>query len=254
MKRSFLAAAFLALFSTTAFSAPDVVVTPRKYAVLSLIGDTVNVVVFQMSTGSLLDRNRHESFPVPDTVFDRAALLAAEESLKRIDAQSSVSLFSARSPDLFSEQWKLFDGLRIVLPDELNTTIKNAGATHLILMTKHRGEASLEAQSRKLGSGMLEGVGLYVDRQTRLRRSDTRQAAQGFLAPFVYVKISFVDLASSTVIRQQVITSTTTLSAARSNEGFDPWEVLTAPEKIDTLRRMVVLEVTRVVPLLVAAP
>jgi hypothetical protein len=230
------------------------VAAPRTYAVLSLVGDSMNVVSFQMATGSNIDRNRHESIPVPDRTFDTAALIAVNDSLKRINSQNSAVFFVASSPGLFKDQAKLFDGRRLVLPDELSVGIKKAGATHLLLLTKHRDEARLQAAGEKLGSGTLEGIGFYIDRVKPMQQSDTGQEGRGFLAPFVYMKISLVDLATSTVARQQVAMSTNVYAATRTKDGLDPWDVLSVKQKVDVLRQMISDEVARIVPLLVTVP
>ena len=225
---------------------------PRKYAVLSLFGDTLNIVTYQGATGSRIDQNLHQSLPVSDGAFDKAALVAAEDELKRIDATSSVNLLATSSPELFLNQEKLFHGSRFVPPADLGAALRNSEADHLLLLTKYLGEAHLKAQNGELGSGMLEGIGFYMDPTMRMVRSDTGERTHGCLAPFLYMKISLIDLATSMVSRQEVITASRVLSAAR--EGTDPWAILAASEKVDTLREMIVREVTRVVAALVATP
>ncbi len=220
----------------------------RNYAVVSLMGDKLNLVGHRMSTGSHLDRNSHESFAVSGGVFDQAAMVAAHEGLKRADADATVHVFAAGSGgELFDNQGRFFDGAKVSLPPVLATPLDQDGATHLLLITKHRGEARLKtADGNSLGSGKLEGVGFYIDRTKRMRRSDTGEASSGFLAPFVYIKLCLIDLKTSTVLHEQSVIASSTLSTARAKEGMDPWDVLSATEKVDTLRGMIHDEVSRV--------
>lgn len=149
----------------------------RKYAVLSLIGDALNVVIYQLTTGSNNDTNRHESIPFPDAPFDKAALLAADAALRRSDAKASVVLLTPSSKALCQEQERLFSGSQAILPDDVAAALKAAGATHLVLLTKYRGDAHLAAERTNLGTGKLEGLGFYVDRVLRLKRADTGEEA-----------------------------------------------------------------------------
>ena len=83
---------------------------------------------------------------------------------------------------------------------------------------------------------MVAGPGYYVDRDLWISRSDTGERAQGFLAPFVYIRVSLIDLATSAILRHELITESLVLSAARSKQGDDPWGVLSAEEKVAQLR------------------
>jgi hypothetical protein len=253
MRARVVAAAWLALSLSAAGNAcADN--ESRVYAVVSLVGDQISVVTHQEATGSSLDKNVHVSIPVTGGVFDKTALLAADEALKRHDPSARVTLLAASTADLFEHQDRFFEGNRVALPKEIDAAAKTAGATLLVLVTKHRAEASLQAQSEKLGSGKLEGLGFYVDREKVLRRSDSGERGKGFLAPFVYIKVSLVDLATSTVVREQVVTVAMALSAARAKESGDPWDVLGPADKIEILRKMLQKELPRVVSEIVARP
>src|SRR5882672_4015577 len=249
MSTNLLLATFLVFLAGTAHA--QTANEARKYAVLSLIGDALSVISYQPRTGSSIDTNRHELIPITDGSFDKTALMATDAALRKIDAQASVVLLTSSSQSLYQEQEKLFSGSQLVLPDEIATVLKSSGATHLIILTKYRGEARLQAAQFNLGSGKLTGLGFYVDRQYRLSRSDTGERSVGFLAPFVYFKISLVDVATLAVLREEIATATTTLSAARSKDA-DPWNVLTPGQKVERINSMTRGEVSRAVPVLVS--
>lgn len=69
----------LSLWMASAIAGPDA--GQRKYAVLSLIGDSLTVVTYRPSTGSHLDQNVQQTVVLPDAIFDQAALLAVDEAL-----------------------------------------------------------------------------------------------------------------------------------------------------------------------------
>ena len=227
-----------------------------RYAILSLIGDSMTIVTYAPSVGSRIDKNQHESVPLTDPVFDQAAAKAIDDALRRIGTRSPPVLLAASSPSVFSEQRSFFDGSRVVLGDAMSASLKSAGATHLLLVTKHRGETRIDAHKGtesvgSVGSGYLEGIGFYIDRQLPTTRGDTRQQANGFLSPYVYAKVTLIDVASATVMQEEVVTASRFISAARSADS-DPWAALCADQKAGLLRRLIVDELERVVPLLVS--
>jgi hypothetical protein len=85
---------------------------PRRFAVLSLIGDTMNVVTYQPAVAGNTDRNRREAHPIPGGVFDRTALLAADAALRQQDPHAAVILL-AGAPALYAEADRLADGSRL---------------------------------------------------------------------------------------------------------------------------------------------
>ena len=225
----------------------------RSYAVVSLVGDKLDVVTYQMATGSSVDRNVHEPLPVTDGYFDDAALLASEKALARIDAKAKISLFAASSPSWYADQARFFDGTKAVLPADLTAALRTEGATHLLLITKYRGDARLQAYRTKLGSGKLEGLGFYIDHSMKMITRDTLKRSVGFLAAYSYVRLSLIDLASSTVMRSQTTIASRLNSTARG-EGFDPWQAMTPGEKLMNVRELLEGEIARLVPEVVVLP
>jgi len=221
----------------------------RHFAVLSLIGDALTVVTYEGATGTHLDRNQHQSLPVKDPVFDQAALFAVDDALKLRAPGATVQLLGA-APSMYEHEERFFKGSTAVLPPELRKGM--AGATHLILITKHRDEARLKTAQGAIGAGSIEGLGFYIDKVIWMTRSDTGESAQGMLGPFVYIKASLIDLQSSSVLSQRQITASTTLSAGRAEKGINPWDALPAAKKVEILRNIINEELTRVVPELLA--
>ena len=97
-------------------------------------------------------------------------------------------------------------------------------------------------------------MGIYIDRQTEMITSDTQEQSTGFVAPYVYVRLSLVDLGSSVVLRQQTAYASQMRSTARGKKGFNPRDAFTADEKMNVLREMLEKEIARVVPELVGRP
>ena len=226
----------------------------RSYAVVSLVGDKLDVVTYQMATGSITDRNEHNSIPVTDGYFDDAAMLAADDAIGRIDAKAKITMLSASPPSWYAGQYRFFNGNKIALPVELTAAMRGEGATHLLLITKFRSDARLQAASSKLGSGKLEGLGFYMDRDMPMISSDTQESSDGFLAAYVYVRLSLIDLATSTVIRDRTTTASEMRATIPGKAVMHPWRAMTPQEKVTTVGNILRKEIARLVPDLIAQP
>jgi hypothetical protein len=227
-------------------------VSARSYAIVSLVGDKINIVSRRMATGSRIDQNLREGLALNDRSLDRDALLAADEALERSSPGVKISLLAVSTPSLYENQSQLFEGDKVLLPAEVMKQITSVGASHLVLITKYRYEARLQLRDGAVGSGFLEGLGFYIDRTQQVIDSETRESGKGFLAPFVYVQLRLIDLATATVLRTKSVIASSTFAASGSATSSDPWDALSSAEKVDTLRRMLSHEVEHAIPNLVA--
>jgi hypothetical protein len=224
----------------------------RKLAILSALGGTLTVVTHRMETGSNLDRNQHEALETGDTALDTLAVNAVTEAIK-----SSTHGHPELQALIFPGQhdttpW--FDGKRFVPPDALRSALAETGATHLLLIVRHRAASMLKTRNASMGSGHLEGLGFYLDREQKLRRADTGQIGTGFLAPYAYLKLLLIDLASGEVEREHAIAASRTISAARNKDGFDPWQSLDAAQKLAAISALMRGEFKRALPELLPQP
>jgi hypothetical protein len=165
---------------------------------------------------------------------------------------SSVQLAKLSVPragtDLDPAQF-LIDG-RIAASHRMVGALRDAGFTHLLVVTKHRAPARLQMAGSSIGSGHLSGLGFYVDPTYTTMRMDTLESAKGFIAPYVYVRLALVDLASLQQVRERSITEGIVRSAARNPEGFDAWGAMKAEEKVSMLQDLLRYHVQEAVPLL----
>lgn len=237
-RRTLVAAAALAILPCAHAQAPAPAAT-RSYAVISLVADQMGVVIYQPQVGSSIDQNRREAFPIGAANIDESALVAAHEALKRAEPAATVHLLKVSEASLYDAQRSMLDGTRFVPPDDVAQALAQTKATHLLLFTKWRGDARLQAERQRLGSGKLEGIGYFIDPSLRMIRTDTGEVGTGYLAPYVYARLSLIDLGRAAVVAQETVQETTTLSAARAKDGVSPWNALSNAEKISTLRRMV---------------
>jgi hypothetical protein len=226
----------------------------RKFAVMSLIGDQMLVVQYVPMIGGRIDRNTRDYLQLDDPVVDKTALLAADQALKQMDAANKPVLLFARQRSLYEASGALLEGGSMTkLLDLLRPLLQGTGATHLVLFTKVRSEARMQLRDATLGSGMIEGVGFYVDPATEIKLGGTGESATGFVGAFAYFQVSVIDLATGAVVRAERVTASRTRSAANT-KAADVWTGISGQEKMRTLQDLVRDEVARTVPKVAAIP
>lgn len=244
-----LAFAFLAGLAAAVHAAPV-----QKVAIVSAFGDAFTVVTYQPSTGSRLDRNEKQTVPVPDHAFDTYAVQAGKAMIAKtaagveavgldVEVSSSVGAIAPAKET------------RVTFPEPLAKALAESGASHVLLLSRARAEAALRLASGSVGSGMLEGIGFYVDTKFRTRRGDTGESGTGFLAPFAYLDGALIDVATGTVERTSRATEGTVISAARATgTSTHPWSTLDPAQKVDALKRHIRRALEKIVPELLATP
>lgn len=244
MTRRMLSAFLLLVASLCANAASDA----RHYAILSLVGDRLLVVTRELATGSRLDRNDRRFVPMPDNGLDKSMALAIDDAIHRVQPASATTLLAPKDASLFAVTTSI-DGpanLREIL-EAVRPMTDGTGATHLVLVTKQRHAAMLRLRDGMVGSGFLEGLGFYVDHGTFARSVDTNEAERGFIAPFTYVNVTLVELASGRVLSEERVIG----SAPYTTPGFNignAWLALTPQQKAERLAEVMKAESARVIP------
>jgi len=189
-------------------AASQVVLPTRRYVALSLVGDRLLQIsgVGAAGTGSILrGRAVTTSQPQPNAPHDRLALSALAEALQRTEPTAAVVGLASTAASDFTDQEEWFVGDQLKLPDVLRKAVEAEHAQRLLLVTKERGPARVSDGHFSEGpaSGHFEGLGVYFD-SNQMMADKTR----GFLAPFVYIKVSLVELGTFTVLGSRAIEST----------------------------------------------
>ena len=226
----------------------------RSFAVLSEMAHDIRVVVSRPETGTRLGSNLEDRLAIKDGALDKVTLVTARSALQGAAAGAPVWLISPLDTDLFDSRQNYIEGSTVPIPEDLSQGIKAKGSTHLLLFTRFKAEATLHARSADLGTGQLEGVGFFVDRQARMSNRTTLVDSVGFIAPYTYIRATLIELPSGKVLKSRRITQSTVLAAERAEQGGDPWNVLTGSQKVKIIADMIVTEVNAAVPALLASP
>jgi hypothetical protein len=220
-----------------------------KYAALSLIGDRIEVVVPQMTTGASTSRNLRQGWDDPAGSFDKIALGALSRGFERVQGAGAALTMLALPPGPLHQRGdELVEGRQARLPANLLSALQGAGATHLLLMLKHRGDARIPIREGHTGIGKVRGLGFYVDAHYESINVETGHGSTGFLAPYVYLRLLAIELAAGAVQREQFIQAMELLPARNDGKVRDPWDLLDSRQKSEHLRGMLERELERALP------
>ena len=240
-----LAFQFLLALSAGSLHAAEI----PKVAVVSSIGDSLTLVTQEMVTGSRLDRNQREVLPLPSAELDRFVLQQALAEVGKTNPK--IAVVGLIVPNVEGDAVLVAD--QKFLPTEnLAEALKKTEPTHLMIIVRHRSNSSLRLANSSVGSGKIGGMGFYIDHNLRVSRSDTGERGAGYLAPFAYFKVYWIDYSNGAVLGEAVVTESTTLSAARSKASANPWDALDATEKMGALKSLIARGMQRVVPQLLS--
>lgn len=213
--------------------------TAQRYAVISLVGDEIELVYANMQTGGTLDRNIRKPLADSEGSFDKIALLAIGQAIERQQPGAQVSLLGLPPSSLHREPERMLGGGNtLALPGSLVDAVDNAKATRIVLLSKQRSETRIELYSDTIGAGYLRGLGYYIDPHTRLVLRDSGVSDAGLLAPFAYVRLTLADARDGRILAHRKITASRVYPVAASAVAIDPWDVLTGEQKVERLRAL----------------
>lgn len=206
--------------------------SPRKYAVLSLVGDSIHYTVYGRYAGTNV-RDIRMSTPL----FDQTALLAADDALKKA-LPDSTPLLVVPNPILYAVQKTIVvDGI-FHAPPELDATLKTQQVTHLILISKYAVKSGVSVTEDCCGMGMLEGLGFYLNASIGLYIKQTGESTFGFMAPYANYKASLIDLSHSTVLAERKVQAAKSYTSLGVKGIVNPWEVRTPEQNMDLLKEL----------------
>ena len=232
IRRRIFAAGLAAL--TLAAAPAGAATTERVYAVVSVVADHLTVTGFETTTGSLVAQNQTERIELQTDELERSVVRAAVSAVQASGLGRALPLLTDDGR-LYAQQATWIDGEQAKVPSFLLQTLRAQKATHLLLVTKHRGEARMRSHDADLGTGRVEGLGFYLDRVTPLRRVESGERAVGYLAPHAFLRLSLIELSTGRMLAAKTVTASRVVSAAGSAAGASPWDVMSSADKFKML-------------------
>lgn len=238
------------LATVAALAQPAPAAGLRSFAVVSEVGQQLQVVGFKEQTGSRLDSNQRTRIDTPGGAFDKTALLAAEQALKRALPGAPVFLVAPLDVELFPGVGNPVVGQRLQLPADLAAVLAQKGSTQLLLINRRNADAAFQSLDNRLGSGRIDGLGFYVERTTPIRTADPLEPAHGFLATYAYLNLSLIDLRDGRVLATQPVTDARLDIAPPSAAGGHPWDSVSNADKTANLLLLLRVAVEQTVPVM----
>ena len=209
----------------------------RVIGVVSLVADFMTVTGFEAVTGTRVRSNPTERIDLPNDDLEKAVLRSALSAINQTKAGKAVPLLFNDSAS-YSWQSRAGEGDTANIPARIRTPLEAQKATHLLLVSKHRGEARMDAGISKLGTGAVEGIGFYIDRVTNLTNVETRNSARGYLAPYFYVRVSLIDLRDNKVQKSKLVMASDVVDGI-GKAGADPWNFLDNAGKMKAITDLI---------------
>ena len=222
-----------------------------KVALLSRIGDSFTVEVYKPRTGTTIDTNSSETIKVAEPTFDHIALLAAQDAILKFCPSCQTATLAVPSAGSENDPVLLLKPGALEQPNSLLLALKREKYSHLLVISKYRGVARLKMRDYLTGSGNISGLGFYIDNYLRTDDGRSGEVANGFIAPYAYLKLTLVGVDSLNIISEQTITESTTRSASGNATGLDPWGALTGKQKYSILEGLISTGITEAVPSLI---
>jgi hypothetical protein len=223
-----------------------------KVAILSLIGDVMNIDIYRLRVGTSIDANDKTVVPISSPVFDYTAITAAADAVARVVPGASVVTLAVPAPGSASDPARIVVDGAVSPTNSLVSALQRESFTHLLAITRYRGPARLQLADMKVGKGQLQGIGFYVDNYLETQRTDTKESGTGFIAPYVYVRLSLINLQNLQVTNDKTVTASAARSAAANKTGFGAWGALSTEEKVSLLNVLIQESVSAAVPSLFA--
>lgn len=227
--------------------------TMASYALLSLIGNNLQTVVYQPTTGTRMDANNKHNLPIVDPIFDATAVESANAALKAILPKAKTVMMLTRDAGLYQAQNDMFENpdANRENRDYLKSLLKDRPVTQLILITKLHGPAELSMVAGYTGYGYLEGLGYYMDNALKIRNVETKNTGTGLLASFAYVKVRLLDAKTLDVIKEVYLKRSQTVgNSSQDDKGVFAWNILTPKEKMDFMDQQIRVTMEDVIPML----
>jgi hypothetical protein len=223
-------------------------VAMKSVGVFSLLGDSVQVAVStDAPKDTRIERTDRYAFEAKGIGFDNIALRALRDALLKSQPKAKVELYKAPAPLLPDEQRAVAQGAtNAELPAWIVQTIDANRLSHIILVTRNRGEVNVRtALGVSIGRGTAMGIGYYIDTLYETRNLRTGAMSAGALAPYVHVRMTLMDAQSGEVLRTYEIREGELVGDEQGQGSSDPWTFLTGERKVSVLRKQAVTSLER---------
>lgn len=231
----------LATLLASASPWPSAAQTGATYAILSLIGDAIEIVTPRSSTGTQLQLSDRDEVPIDNAALDDVAVGAADAAIGERFPQARRLRVSIRDKRLFALQDRLLDGGTDTdgMRRLLRTALEPTQATHLVLVCKHRADASFEVESVRTGGGKVRGLGFYLGATSNLHRIGHNELEAEYIAAYASIAVAVVSAPALQAAPEHVAFESEVKALADAQEAGSAWQAMTPDQKMRSLGRAI---------------
>lgn len=218
-------------------SAPASTVAPVQHlGIFTLLGNSVRVVAKEL-----------QEVMFKDVGMDDIALAQAQTAARALLPQARLSTYRAPEQTSVEDQIAIGTaaGRRGELPDWVLKAAKADGLTHVLLITSYVGAMEFRTGlSEVVGNNRISGIGFFVSADYRTKNTATGAVSSGYLAPFVQLRLSLVDVATQSVLQSSSL-SDGFIVGPPASEAPDPWRFLDRAGKAQALQGLLNKNIAR---------
>ena len=239
-------AALLFSFSQAAAAQP----AERSYAILSLIGDSVSIHTVRPDLGGRVPGENRIVVPYGSSVFDQAALVAADSAIKTLAPGARTTLMMSEDLALYQAQNAMFEAAADNKDNRnyLLSLFKAQKVSHVVLITKLRDNAALELSNGFAGHGRLEGLGFFIDDTIEVRTDQSRELRNGIVAPFAYVKVRLLDASTLAVVHEVKARESMIVARPSTAAAVGTWAAVSDADKVSYLGQLLTQALEAAIP------
>jgi hypothetical protein len=222
---------------------------PNKFAALSLLGDSVQLLNLTPARGDTVQTGEWTAKPAGG--LDNAVLQALNTAVKAGDEKREIKLYTSTTRSLFGDPAKLFVDGKLSLPGNLAAAVRSGGAGKLLLVTRSIQEPGLIATLPARIHTSLEGPGFVLDQRPSGQIGFDGQGGLPVFAPYVSIRVALIDLGDLRLRREQSLAVGARLPVARE-AATNPWAATTPEQRVQALEALIEAELPKAVAGLVA--
>lgn len=205
-----------------------------RLALVSRLGDRISNVTYRKRLGTFVEANDEDVQATGSPVLDHLAMNAIATRAQALLPGAEIATLAVPAPgSAFDPELLLSDTAALPSRPAL-TALRQQGFAHLLLLGPHRAPTRIQMAASTFGSGYLSGLGFYTDHEVSTIDVEKREEARGFIAPFVYARLSLLDTRTGAVLKEVFITRTEVHASQRA----DADQVLSPAERALRLREL----------------
>jgi hypothetical protein len=228
---------------------------PRKYAVLSLVGDSITVLTYTQAVGSHIAPLNRQQLDLNSIALDDYSSKAIAHFINKQEPEASVQSLLTTDAPLRKAQNAMFEEAdkNAELRARMASVWQGSDATHIIVVTRHRSDLEVNFANTTQLVGKADGIGFYLDDRIEMTSNSRPDTVTGMIMPFAYLKLRLVDAKTLDVVREVKVRESRVLGAKEDGEAtLYAWNVLTPKQKLDSLHTLLGRAMSKAIPSLLA--